>query len=253
MTEEEDPNHVYNDYHIDIWFLISEHIDPEDIQRFSLICKKTAEVVGYAKFWQSLYKKYYNPKIELPTRLMPDCMVRLRGLRSCVIKSLFYLYQPMKDRLTKAGRDHHVVENKQCIGMWFSKLGNFWNFYFKLKGKLPPGSRMSTSACLQKKKSSLLYLDDTFMNPEEACQVLVLTTNYFSMLPQFYEKINLKRISLTPSQGLTRMKVKLFFTDYCNKPIGDLEMDPVLSVRILDWWHPDYNHSVGLNKCDSNF
>lgn len=45
------------DYPIDIWFLISEYILPEDVGKFAAICKTSLAVVSSAKFWFNLYKR----------------------------------------------------------------------------------------------------------------------------------------------------------------------------------------------------
>ena len=44
-------------YPIDIWFLIAEHVKPEDIQRFSAICRATHIVSHTARFWLTLYRR----------------------------------------------------------------------------------------------------------------------------------------------------------------------------------------------------
>jgi hypothetical protein len=46
------------EYPIDIWFLISEHIHPEDVSTFARICKGALHVVTTAKFWFHLYRRY---------------------------------------------------------------------------------------------------------------------------------------------------------------------------------------------------
>jgi hypothetical protein len=46
------------EYPLDIWFLISEHIRPEDVSTFARICKGALHVVGTAKFWFHLYRRY---------------------------------------------------------------------------------------------------------------------------------------------------------------------------------------------------
>jgi hypothetical protein len=49
------------EYPLDIWFLISEHIRPEDVSTFARICQSTLHVVSTAKFWFHLYRRYkYN-------------------------------------------------------------------------------------------------------------------------------------------------------------------------------------------------
>jgi hypothetical protein len=46
------------EYPLDIWFLISEHILPEDVSTFARICKSALHVVSTAEFWFHLYKRY---------------------------------------------------------------------------------------------------------------------------------------------------------------------------------------------------
>ena len=45
------------EYPLDIWFLISEHIRPEDVSTFARICKSALHVVSTAKFWFHLYRR----------------------------------------------------------------------------------------------------------------------------------------------------------------------------------------------------
>lgn len=169
-------NHVYSDYHMDIWFLISEHISPENVGRFASICRKTDFVVCSSKFWFFMYKKYYNPNIELPMRFQPDCMVRLGGLRSCVIRSLFYFYKPFVGRLKlMESKDFHCLNNKCCIAMWCSQSKDEWEFCFKFKRKNVPGSRTAYSEKLINEKKIIEMFTDIYMNPEEGCQILVVS------------------------------------------------------------------------------
>jgi hypothetical protein len=46
------------EYPLDVWFLISEHILPEDVSTFARICKSALHVVTTAKFWFHLYRRY---------------------------------------------------------------------------------------------------------------------------------------------------------------------------------------------------
>ena len=59
------------EYPLDVWFLISEHIAPEDVANFACICKSTLYVVNSAKFWYMLYKRYSNDS----SPLIPVCAV----------------------------------------------------------------------------------------------------------------------------------------------------------------------------------
>lgn len=44
------------DYPLDIWFIISEYIEPEAVGKFARICKSSYYVTTTAKFWFYLYK-----------------------------------------------------------------------------------------------------------------------------------------------------------------------------------------------------
>lgn len=45
------------DYPVDLWFLISEHISPEMVIKFAIICKKSYYVTHTAKFWFHLLRR----------------------------------------------------------------------------------------------------------------------------------------------------------------------------------------------------
>lgn len=104
LTEniEDRPGKVYP---LDIWYLISEYIRPEDVGCFAGICKLSYAVVCSAKFWFSMYRRYINiykrnhrSTACLPERLQPESMFRLYGLRTSVIRALFHLYTPLENR-----------------------------------------------------------------------------------------------------------------------------------------------------------
>ena len=60
----------------------------------------------------------------------------------------------------------------------------------------------------------------------------------------------LSGVALTLSQGLRYHRLQLSFgsgpfPSMSNIPIV---LDPVVNVRVLDWWHPSFPHSDGLNN-----
>uniref|UniRef100_A0A8C0VML3 Transmembrane protein 183A n=1 Tax=Cyanistes caeruleus TaxID=156563 RepID=A0A8C0VML3_CYACU len=89
------------EYPIDIWLLLASYIRPEDIVRFSLICKKAWTVTCTAAFWTRLYRRHYSLDAYLPLRLRPESMEKLHCLRACVIRSLFHMYEPFAARLSR--------------------------------------------------------------------------------------------------------------------------------------------------------
>jgi hypothetical protein len=45
------------EYPLDLWFIIAMYISPEDIGKFSLICRGSNHVVNTVYFWMRLFKK----------------------------------------------------------------------------------------------------------------------------------------------------------------------------------------------------
>ncbi|XP_056671720.1 transmembrane protein 183A isoform X8 [Monodelphis domestica] len=98
----EDPEGaVGEEYPMDIWLLLASYIRPEDIAKFSLICKNAWTVTCTAAFWTRLYRRHYTLDAYLPLRLRPESMEKLRCLRACVIRSLYHMYEPFAARISK--------------------------------------------------------------------------------------------------------------------------------------------------------
>lgn len=246
-----------NDYPLDIWFLISEYIRPEDVGRFAGICKSSYEVVQTAKFWYHLYKKYYKSVIKLPERLQPECMLRTYGVRTCVIRSLYYMYQPFVYRLNTISQylkdsNPHVLTRRQCILMWYQKKKKKeWHYYFKLKER---------NMCMLKKNNDdhkldiIEMLDDVSANAEEYCRILHVKCTNFIPVP-LVQGLTLNSVSLTLAQGFTHQRLQLVFgsgirstsTSVLDGSSSNIILlDPVINVRVLDWWHPRYPHNHNI-------
>lgn len=45
------------DYPLDLWYIIAMYIPPEDIGKFSLICRASNYVVHTVYFWMRLFRK----------------------------------------------------------------------------------------------------------------------------------------------------------------------------------------------------
>ncbi|XP_075227126.1 transmembrane protein fates-shifted [Lycorma delicatula] len=232
------------DYPLDIWFLLSEYIRPEDVSTFACICRSTHHVVSTAKFWFNLYKRFYMKGPKLPERLKPECMVRHYGLRACVIRALYFMYPPF---VTKAKTimgfeaDPHQLIKRQCALVWHEKLKpNHWIFCFKLRQEVYSTQRNS------KKPNLMELLDDVFANTEEGCKVLQVTCMNYVPTPMVLGQ-TLLSVSLTLDQAM-RCKLQLVFGSgpRCAIEAGSIRvvLNPVMKVRVLDWWHPLYPHSI---------
>jgi hypothetical protein len=88
---------------------------------------------------------------------------------------------------------------------------------------------------------------DIYCNPEEGCQLLEIRSLNFVPLPQFQDQeIFIKSVLKLLSAGFRYYKVKITFSNYLgNQILGEpLIFDPVASIRVLDWWDPDYSIAV---------
>ena len=45
-------------YPVDLWFLISQHVEPEQVKCFSMICRGTLYVTSTKQFWLDLYRRF---------------------------------------------------------------------------------------------------------------------------------------------------------------------------------------------------
>lgn len=175
--------HDYNTYPIDLWYLISSHIQPEDVLRFALICKQTYAITTTMKFWRAMYKRHYTGQVELPVRLQPDCMARPGGIRACSIRSMYFTYAPFVQRLLmQPKQDFHLLTKRYVERFWFSQINSTkWQYFYKLKRKPMQGSRIAESEALRQRNGrSLKSLRDIYLNSEEGCALLVVSSTSVS-------------------------------------------------------------------------
>lgn len=227
-----------NTYPIDIWFLISEYIQPEDVGRFAAICKGSLAVVMSAKFWFGLYKRYYVDTANLPAELKPDYMIRRYSLRASVIRMLHYVYPLFIERrkLIKVEDHPDVLKKMQCISVWYMRRSKHIIYYFKMQLK---NKRME-------KRDFLEALEDICINPDENCRILEITCDNYHAIPPILG-LSLNHVSLTLAQGLRNHRLQLGFGSGVQTTDGGswsnvVVLEPVINVKVLDWWHPHYPH-----------
>ncbi|XP_054271759.1 transmembrane protein 183 [Macrosteles quadrilineatus] len=235
-----------NVYSLDIWHLISEYIRPEDVAKFSAICRNSWSVVNTATFWFKLYRRFYKKVPNLPVRLQPECMVRHYGLKACVVRSLFYMYPPLASRVDGPSMGTpYDLKNRQCISLWQERQSTKWLLSFKLRRK---DCQPNTS-----KQDLLEILGDIFANPDEGCTILqVVATERMPILPAVMG-LTLHSINMSLDMTMAHMHVQLMFGSgrVCNgklDPSGTvaISIKTVTQVCVLDWWHPRYPHSSSI-------
>lgn len=85
----ERPGKVYPEI---VWYLISQHIKPEDVGNFAGINRETYAITKTESFWRALHKKYCQRSPKLPENLRIENNYKLYGLRQRVIRALYYTY-----------------------------------------------------------------------------------------------------------------------------------------------------------------
>ncbi|XP_053997739.1 transmembrane protein 183 [Hylaeus anthracinus] len=244
------------DYPLDVWFIISEYISPEAVGKFARICRNSYHVTTTGKFWFHLYKSYYRCVPGLPERLQPHCMVRVHGLRACVIRMLHYTYFVLKreiDDIFYQQDDPHSLVKRRCCLMWHKEGKMRWYFYFKFK-EVPNSSRNTLkekSEITGKKSDFLEMLEDVAANPEEDCKVLRVVCLKYSMLPLVIGLI-LQSVSMTLMPGFKEHRLQLRFgtSNIASSLTNQVVLNGVVHCQILNWWHPLYPHQDAITTIE---
>ncbi|XP_044761242.1 transmembrane protein 183 [Coccinella septempunctata] len=246
-------------YPVDIWFLISNHIRPEDVGRFAAICKASYAVVQSALFWKCLYKRYYNKEC-LTLDFQPECVLRHYGLRTAVIRALYLMYPPLVKRTRQAllGITHpDVLLGMTCVGVMSKTEGKngiqFLCYYFKFKRN----TAISFETNKTKEESLIDLLNDINANPEEDHCILLAISNEQICFPPILGQ-TLKHVSVSLSKGFCNNRLQLVFgnaldnfTTRGNLMNGNtIVLDPVSNISILNWWHPMYIKSNNIPSLD---
>ncbi|XP_071513755.1 putative transmembrane protein 183BP isoform X1 [Panulirus ornatus] len=239
-------------YPLDIWFMISEHIQPEDVGRFAGVCQATYSITRTAGFWISLYKRHHKWVIELPENLTFWNMNNVRGLRAAVIRSLFYMYSPFCARIAAekplSSVPTHLLRS-QCVLQWHSKIGTHHKYFFKFIDS-------NQNRNLKDGRKKLVFVEETHklvnLNPEDGCFIIEATCNAVCatamVIGEFLYHAGLGlttnlcshrlRLCFVPSHLLPRSAS--FTARKYQIPATEILLDPVSDVRIYPWWHPQY-------------
>lgn len=243
------------EYPIDIWLVLAAYIRPEDVCRFALICKNAWTATCTAAFWTRLYKRHYNIDADLPDRLQPDSMAKMHCLRARVICSLFHLYEPFSLRVSKnppfPESTPTTLLNSKCLLFWVNKVPGsrsepMWEFNFKFV-KLPTRTKNGCDPGLPLPRQ----YKDVHTNPDSDCYLLRVTTLNF-IFTSVVMGMTLTLFTINVSTDMRHHRVRLEFQDSPvirgKKLRGEqgvqVVLDPVHSVRLMDWWHPQYPMSL---------
>lgn len=243
------------EYPVDIWLMLAAYIRPEDVCRFALICRNAWTVTCTAAFWTRLYRRHYSLDADLPFRLQPDNVARMRCLRVRVIRSLFHLYEPFSLRVSHSPAlpeaTPSTLLNSKCLLFWDMKVVGtrpepMWEFNFKFIKQQARCKNGSNRALLLPRQ-----YEEVHTNPDSDCYLLQVTTLNFIRLNPVIMGMTLTLFTINVSTDMRHHRVRLVFQDsplHRGRKRGEqggtqVVLDPVHSVQLMDWWHPQYPSS----------
>lgn len=159
--------------------------------------------------------------------------------------------QGMSEGRTAGTADDPPLVPWECLLFWCRKIvGNrqepMWEFNFKFKKQSP---RLK-SKCMERLQPPVQY-QDVHTNPDQDCCLLQVTTLNFIFIPIVMGMI-FTLFTINVSTDMRHHRVRLVFQDspvrggqHLRSEQGvQVVLDPVHSVRLFDWWHPQYPFSL---------
>nr|NP_610851.2 fates-shifted [Drosophila melanogaster]AAF58401.2 fates-shifted [Drosophila melanogaster]AOQ14911.1 fsd-PA [synthetic construct] len=248
----------------DIWFHISMHIDPEDVQTFALICKQTSRLVASRAFWRNLYRRHCTGatsgwNLNLPAELQLESIrnCKTRALKSLVIAALFHCHRPLKVRLELGYNLDWMLQrifvscfqtHYQCLWIMCYK---FWNRQSHEQDETETHTGEVVNDWESLADDDATKLAPTFCNPHEGvvllvviCRHFVPTSNHLAYGPQQQRY----RLRATRELLCTDMRAKNleldFAEDGCRNVSVTVKHDRIEKYKVLPWWHPDFQRFV---------
>ncbi|KAK3103365.1 hypothetical protein FSP39_018730 [Pinctada imbricata] len=240
-------------YPLDLWFILSHYIPPENVGIFAGICRMTYYVTNTVQFWRQLYFRCCDNLEKLPEDLKPVCLERVHGLRQRVIRALYHAYPPFVLRTASTAQpfedEHHSLIGLRCLVMWYEPVRNLWLFNFKLrKERISDINRLVTIKSTNKDKNLHTGYCDLYSNAENDCFLLQVTCQNFQNVTSAMGLV-LSNVTLKVGHGMRYHCLKLHF-DSCMKTTSNhikskisdvtISLDPVLNLKVFPWWHPKY-------------
>ncbi|KAF7269846.1 hypothetical protein GWI33_017129 [Rhynchophorus ferrugineus] len=98
----------------------------------------------------------------------------------------------------------------------------------------------------------LRILDDITINPDNNCRALEVTCLRGNVIPPVLG-LTLASAALVPSvdNQYRYHKLQLGFRSGIGSSQIYAVLEPVVKVRILDWWHPEFPHNHNMEKLPS--
>lgn len=144
-------------------------------------------------------------------------------------------------------KERDLLLRRQCHLMWYRRTKTQWTYYFKLKQPQALPHRFSRRE-ISHRPDLIEMLEDISANADENCRLLQVTCVHFAALP-IVLGLTLFSVSLTLSEGFTHHRLQLVFGSHGSPSGSDsvtVVLDPVVKIKVLDWWHPLYPHDQSM-------
>lgn len=268
-SDNDKPVTIYRTVHGDIWDHIADHIPPEYVQTFALICHQTAYFVNTRTFWKRIYKSYClksnantNWIVTLPENLQAHNVLNcdMATMRARVVESLFLTYPPLSERIAK-GYSLDKLVGYSYVSSWHEQEDCIWIMCYKFRNKniaeikggrdfneflsnycetddwetLAEGNKL----CLKSKYDAQKHIN-------EGVSLLVIRCERFIPFPiqLFYDSAESCVMLLDTRQMLAKdmraINLELDFGEASSKIITTVKYPKVVSVKVFPWWHPDF-------------
>ncbi|XP_068146477.1 transmembrane protein 183 [Drosophila tropicalis] len=254
----------------DIWFQIAMHIEPDDVQRFALICKQTSQLVNTRSFWYSLYRRYCHGSsgwnLKLPSHLQIEeirssSQCNTKALRSLVIQALFRCHQKLKIRL-EVGYSLDWLKQRIYVSCWQKQYQCLWIMCYKFWNQ----QEHQQQELHQQELANEVVNDDwehlandnnvpvvswSSSNPHEGVVLLIVVCSQFVPIPgllSYGQQESRFRLVNTRELLCTDMRAKnleLDFTENTSKSnIVTVKYPRIEKYKVLPWWHPDFQRFI---------
>ncbi|CAD7014250.1 unnamed protein product [Ceratitis capitata] len=263
----------YNTIPNEIWYHVADHIPPEYVQTFALICRQTADLVNTRKFWNQLYKNYclkpngdFNWITALPEHL------QMHSLRSCdkvtlrarVVESLFLTYLPLSERTAQTYSLDKLL-GYSYVASWHEQENCAWIMCYKFRQKhmqvskqgvdltdlFPYENELDDWETLAENKS---WFKTHYTGPRndlnEGVSLLIIRCERYIPFPSqlLYESGESRALLLGIRQMLAKdmrgTNLELDFGETPKNVITTVKYPKVMSVKAYPWWYPEFRKYI---------
>lgn len=277
QSDNDKPPRSYNTVHGDIWYNVADHIKPEYVQTFALICHQTAELVNTQRFWKQIYRSYCqkssadtNSILTLPEQLQSHNVLncKLAIMRARVVESLFLTYSPLSKRIAK-GYSLTKLIGCSYVSSWHEQEECVWISCYKFCNRRQNIAEIKEGRDFNEIISNDCEIDDWEDLAEgnnldskpkyipaqnhinEGVSLLVIRCEGFIPFPTPHlfsdskgSRVMLLGMRQMLAKDMSAINLQLDFGNSFSKIITTVKYPNVASVKAFPWWHPDFRKHI---------